>query len=247
MENFVNKTIWVIGATDGIGKAFVEKLDNSIKTRFILSARSKDKLQNIAKSLKNEANIIDFDVADYENFKEKTVLALDLEPDCIVYLPAFYEPSLISEITTENLHKTVQTNLTAVFYLFEFVLPFVKAHPSTQLAVTASVAGYIGLPRSQPYAATKAGVINLVESAKSENPGLDIRLINPSFVKTKLTDKNNFKMPAILEPQDAADAIIKGLNSKSFEIHFAKKFTYSLKLIASLPYKLYFKIAKKMM
>ena len=53
-------------------------------------------------------------------------------------------------------------------------------------------------------------------------------------------------MPAILEPEDAADAIVKGLNSNSFEIHFAKKFTIILKLIASLPYKLYFKIAKKM-
>lgn len=247
MQNFTDKTIWVIGATDGIGKAFVEKVDISVRTKFILSARSKDKLQNIADSLNNDSIIINFDVADYENFKEKSSIALEHKPDYIIYLPAFYEPSLISEITTENLHKTVQTNLTAVFYLFEFVLPFVKDHPTTQLAITASVAGYIGLPRSQPYAATKAGVINLVESAKAENPKLDIRLINPSFVKTKLTEKNNFKMPAILEPKDAADAIIKGLNSSSFEIHFAKKFTCTLKFLASLPYKLYFMIAKKMM
>ena len=246
MQNFVDKTIWVIGATDGIGKALVEKLDSSIKANFILSARSKDKLQEIAGNLSNNVTIIDFDVANYEDFKAKSSMALAHNPDYIIYLPAFYEPSLISEITTKNLHKTIQTNLTAVFYLFEFVLPFVKNHPSTKLAVTASVAGYIGLPRSQPYAATKAGVINLVESAKAENPELDIRLINPSFVKTKLNDKNNFKMPAILEPEDAANAIVKGLNSNSFEIHFAKKFTFTLKFIASLPYKLYFKIAKKM-
>ncbi|QLE79548.1 SDR family NAD(P)-dependent oxidoreductase [Francisella sp. Scap27] len=247
MQNFVDKTIWIIGTTDGIGKALLEKLDTSIKADFILSARSKDKLQQIADNLINKSTVLEFDVADYQGFKEKSELALEHNPDYIIYLPAFYEPSLISEITAENLQKTIDTNLTAVFYLFEFMLPYIKKHSTTQLAVTASVAGYIGLPKSQPYAATKAGVINLVESAKAENPELDIRLINPSFVKTKLTDKNNFKMPAILEAKDAADAIIKGLNSNSFEIHFAKKFTLTLKLIASLPYKLYFKIAKKMM
>lgn len=85
-----------------------------------------------------------------------------------------------------------------------------------------------------------------MESLKAENPELDIRLINPSFVKTKLTDKNNFKMPALLQPEEAALSIIKGLESNKFEVHFTKKFTIILKLIAALPYKLYFKIAKKM-
>ncbi|MDE4942924.1 SDR family NAD(P)-dependent oxidoreductase, partial [Francisella tularensis] len=77
-------------------------------------------------------------------------------------------------------------------------LPFLKKNPHCQLERTASVAGYIGLPRSHPYAATKAGVINLVENLKTDNPEIDIRLINPSFVKTTLTDKNNFKMPSLL-------------------------------------------------
>ncbi|WP_150466611.1 SDR family NAD(P)-dependent oxidoreductase [Francisella sp. SYW-9] len=246
MQKFANKTIWIIGATDGIGKALLQKLDDSIQANFIISSRSEEKLQDIADQLKNKAEIINFDVANFSEFEKAVKPALSYNPDFIIYLPAFYEPSLISDIAISNLDKTIQTNLTAVFYLIRFVLPYLKNNPKCQLAITASVAGYIGLPRSQPYAASKAGVINLVESLKAENPDLDIRLINPSFVKTKLTDKNNFKMPALLEPQQAADSIIKGLQSNKFEVHFTKKFTIILKLIAALPYKLYFKIAKKM-
>lgn len=222
MQKFVGKTIWIIGATDGIGKAVLKKLDNSIQADFIISARSLDKLQNIAANLKNTAHVLSFDVADFAEFEKVAASALNYKPDFIIYFPAFYEPSLIADIAIANLNKTIQTNLTAVFYLIIFVLPFLKKNPHCQLAITASVAGYIGLPRSQPYAATKAGVINLVESLKTENPELDIRLINPSFVKTKLTDKNNFKMPSLLKPEQAADSIIKGLQTSKFEIHFTK-------------------------
>ena len=244
--DYNGKIIWIIGATDGIGKALVEKIDRTNNTSFILSARSADKLETIASNLTNKAQIISCDVVDFASFEKASSQAFRLKPDVIIYLPAFYEPSLICDIKLDPLDKTIQTNLTAVFYLIRFTLPYLKHNTHCQLAITASVAGYIGLPRSQPYAATKAGVINLVESLKAENPELNIRLINPSFVKTKLTEKNDFKMPAILEPNDAANAIVKGLNSNSFEIHFAKKFTLTLKFIASLPYKLYFKVVKKM-
>ncbi|AIT09973.1 oxidoreductase [Candidatus Francisella endociliophora] len=246
MQKFADKTIWIIGATDGIGKALLQKLDSSIKATFIISARSEEKLQTIAANLNNDCHAIGFDVVDFDSFKNASEKALALNPDFIIYLPAYYEPSLISEIKPQDLDRTIQTNLTAVFYLIRLTLPFLKENTHCQLAITASVAGYVGLPKSQPYAATKAGVINLVESLKAENQELDIRLINPSFVKTKLTEKNDFKMPALLEPEQAADSIIKGLESNSFEIHFTKKFTIVLKFIASLPYKLYFKIAKKM-
>ena len=246
MQKFANKTIWLIGATDGIGRSILKKLDSSIEATFIISSRSKDKLNQLAKNLKNKSHILEFNVDEYAQFEKQASIALDYKPDFIIYLPAYYEPSSVADISLSNIDKTIQTNLTAVFYLIKFVLPFLKKNPTSQLAITASVAGYIGLPKSQPYAATKAAVINLVESLKAENSNLDIRVINPSFVKTKLTDKNDFKMPALLIPEQAASAIIRGLSSNSFEIHFSKKFTLVLKLIASLPYWLYFKIVKKL-
>ncbi|AJC49365.1 SDR family NAD(P)-dependent oxidoreductase [Allofrancisella guangzhouensis] len=246
MQKFENKTIWIIGATDGIGRAILEKLDSLVNANFIISSRSQQKLEALAKNLKNESILLAFNVNDYLEFERQATKAIAYKPDFIIYLPAFYEPSLITDISLSNINETIQTNLTAVFYLIRFTLPYIKKNPHCQLAITASVAGYIGLPKSQPYAATKAGVINLVESLKAENQELDIRLINPSFVKTKLTNKNNFKMPTLLTPEHAAKAILKGLSSSNFEIHFTKKFTLVLKLIAKLPYKLYFKVAKKL-
>ncbi|KEI34703.1 oxidoreductase, short-chain dehydrogenase/reductase family [Francisella sp. W12-1067] len=246
MQKFENKTIWIIGATDGIGKAILERLDSSVNANFIISSRSQKKLETIGMNLKNESISLAFNITDYSEFEKQAAKAIQYKPDFIIYLPAFYEPSLITDISLSNLDKTIQTNLTAVFYLIRFILPYIKKNPHCQLAITASVAGYIGLPKSQPYAATKAGVINLVESLKAENQDLDIRLINPSFVKTKLTDKNNFKMPALLTPEKAAKEILKGLLSNNFEIHFTKKFTLILKFIAKFPYRLYFKIAKKL-
>jgi short-subunit dehydrogenase len=99
------------------------------------------------------------------------------------------------------------------------------------------VAGYIGLPQGQIYSATKAGVINLAESLRAELSGrVDVRLINPGFVDTRLTQRNSFHMPAIVTPQSAANAIIKGLEARRFEVHFPRRLTWSLKLLSALPY-----------
>lgn len=107
MQKFVGKTIWIIGATDGIGKAVLKKLDNSIQADFIISARSLDKLQNIAANLKNTAHVLSFDVADFAEFEKVAASALNYKPDFIIYFPAFYEPSLIADIAIANLNKTI--------------------------------------------------------------------------------------------------------------------------------------------
>ncbi len=246
--NYQNKTIWVVGATDGIGKATVEMLAKSGVKHIILSSRSQEKLEELTNSLNVPTSTYAFDVADNDATKEQTkkLFAEIGKVDSVIYLPAYYQPAMVADASLDNIDKTIEINLKAVFYFIQATLPFLKSGELAQLAITASVAGYIGLPSSQPYAASKAGVINLVESLKSENVGLDIRLINPSFVKTKLTAKNDFKMPALMTVEFAAEQILKGLNKKAFEIHFNKKFTIILKLIASLPYSLYFKIAKKL-
>jgi len=248
MNHYKDKTVWVIGATDGIGKAITQKLADNGAKHLILSSRSDSKLKALSVSINCANSVYAFDVSNYDETIRQASSIFDKFKgiDSIIYLPAFYEPSLVSNISRENLDKTIDINLKAVFYFIDAVLPYIKSNPKCQLAITASSAGYIGLPNSQPYGATKAAVISLVESLKCENSKLDIRLINPSFVKTKLTDKNDFKMPAIITPELAADAVLKGLAGKKFEIHFNKKFTIILKLISILPYSIYFKIAKKL-
>lgn len=241
---YTNKRIWIIGASEGIGNALAVHLD-SLGAQLVLSSRNEAKLTDLADKLHQQASIISVDVSDYGCFQDAFNAATKTHNlDAIIYLPALYTPMTLENLELESVDKTIKANLTAVFSLFQLALPYLKDQASCTLAVTGSVAGYIGLPNSQPYAATKAAVINLVESAKAEHPEYDIKLISPGFVKTRLTEKNTFKMPALLTPEQAAKAIAKQLKSKRFEIHFPKRFTLLLKLIALLPYTLSLKLIK---
>lgn len=117
-----------------------------------------------------------------------------------------------------------------------------------QLIFCASVAGYVGLPNGQPYSATKAALINYAESLRAEYwPQVDIKIISPGFVQTRLTDKNEFKMPMIITPEAAAEAIYADINNpKRFEIHFPRRFSTIMKLLRLLPYRVFFNVARKM-
>ena len=99
-----------------------------------------------------------------------------------------------------------------------------------------------------PYGATKAALINLAETLYAELAprGVLVRVVNPGFVKTPLTDKNDFQMPAIVTPEEAARAIERELSGRHFEITFPKRFTYALKLMRCLPYALWFPLVRRM-
>lgn len=240
---FQGERIWIIGASSGIGKALAQCLDE-VGAELILSSRRQSVLEAMATELLGSPEIIDFDVSNPSAFTAAFEKATHKPVDRIIYLPAMYEPMLTKDLKRDSVEKTILLNLTAVFYLLESVLPYFKEH-HCQLAVTASVAGYVGLPKAQPYGCTKAAVINLMESVKAEHPDANIKLINPGFVKTRLTDKNDFQMPMIQTPKQAASAIAEGLLKKAFEIHFPKRFTRSLKCLRALPYGLYFKLMAK--
>ena len=107
----------------------------------------------------------------------------------------------------------------------------------------------IGLELVSVYGATKAAVINLAESLKVEAAahGIDVRLINPGFVRTPLTEKNKFEMPMIMEPEHAAKALADGLLGARFEIRFPVKFTRLVRLLSRLPYPVFFKITAGML
>ena len=128
------------------------------------------------------------------------------------------------------------------------VLPILQRQKSGQIALCGSVAGYRGLPNAQPYGATKAAIINLAESLKLETAGsgIDVRVINPGFVRTPMTDKNSFDMPMIISPEQAARSLADQLAGSGFEIHFPKKFTWAMKILRLLPDALYFPIVRRM-
>ena len=243
------KTIWIIGASTGIGAALARVLHKR-GVNLILSARSEDKLKSLNDDLGRKHRVLPFDAGDYDAVK-LTADTIQKEEvlDSVVMLAALYEPGPIEHIDIEKMRQITNVNLNANFYIVDAVFPIFQAQGGGQIALCGSVAGYRGLPGGQPYSATKAAVMNFAESLRAElnGNGMDIKLISPGFVKTPLTDKNEFDMPFIIEPEEAAEEIANGLLcSKSFDIHFPKKMTYLMKFLRIVPNWLYFKLAKKM-
>jgi short-subunit dehydrogenase len=205
-------------------------------------------LDSVKAHLGAQHSVFALDITDTETTRRtaQAIKATFGTIDRVIFLAAAYTPMKIDMLDMAVTKKIIDINLTGAFNLIDAILPILKTQKSKgQLALCGSVAGYIGLPNAQPYSATKAAIINLAESLYAEYQQIiDIKLINPGFVSTPLTDKNDFVMPFIISPQKAAKAIANGLLSRSFEIHFPKKFTFFLKLLKLLPYALSLKLIK---
>ena len=229
------ETIWIIGASEGIGAALAREWAGR-GARLVVSARSREPLEALASSLGSDHVAVPLDVSDRASLESAAEAIAKIGPlDRVVHLAALYDPGKIADLEPEKAAQIVNVNLTGSFHIAQVAPTLLRE--GGQLALCGSVAGYIGLPQGQIYSATKAGVINLAESLRSELAGrIDVRLINPGFVDTRLTKRNDFTMPALMTPQAAATAIIDGLASRRFEIHFPKRLTLGLKLLSALPY-----------
>ena len=244
---FKDKVYWIIGASSGIGAELAKAL-SAQGAKVIISARSNDKLVLLQAEIGAETYSLDV-----TNFAEIRAAASKIQSqfgriDSVIFMAGVYTPSNFANMQIDEANKIFDINFKGALNSVLAVLPILKAQQFGQIVLCASVAGYRGLPNSQPYGATKAAVINLAESLKLElaADNIDVKVINPGFVKTQLTDKNKFAMPAIITPEQAAQEIVKGLKGKAFEIHFPKKFTYFAKLLRIMPNWLYLKLAKRL-
>lgn len=243
-QNYQDKIIWVIGASSGIGESLVKELA-SRGAVLALSARRTDELERLKNSLKGlRHEVFSLDVSELSaviNTAEAIYIKFG-HIDSIIFLAAVYSPMKLDNLDPRAIQQMVEINLLGAFHVVHAVLPIVKKQSYGQIALCGSVAGYLGLPGGQPYSATKAGIINLAELPEP----IDIKLISPGFVRTALTDKNDFSMPMMISPTQAAVFIADGLLKNVFEVHFPKRFTWSLKLLQLLPYKLLLKITSKL-
>jgi short-subunit dehydrogenase len=239
-----DKRIWIVGASSGIGADLALSLANLNIADLVISARNEDALRTIAQSCQTQgkqASYYAMDIADYCVASNNVRAILhNHQPNIVIFMAGIYDPTKIMAMSDENIDNTVNINLTAAMKFSRDVVNYYQANDiKGMIAVCASVAGYLGLKNAQPYSATKAALINFCESLRWESRAydIDVKVINPGFVKTRLTDKNNFKMPFRVSSAKAAEYIIKGLGrSKLFEIHFPKRFSYIMKLWACLPY-----------
>jgi short-subunit dehydrogenase len=246
MKDVQGQYIWIVGASTGIGAALAIALSQQ-GANLILSARTESQLQEVKAQLSGvNHQVLTFDISDYQQTVAafKTIKRLDR----VIFLAAVYQASTKGRMDIAFIQQSLQVNIGGVYNLIDVVKPFFEAQDYGQISLCGSVAGYFGLPNSQPYSSTKAAIINLAESLYVECKGknIDVKLINPGFVNTPMTSQNDFDMPMIISAEAAAQAIIAGLRSSRFEVHFPKKFTLLLKLLQLLPYSLSFKISNKL-
>jgi len=240
ISSFVGRRVWLIGASSGIGAALAQQL-LAQGASVIVSARPSDRLNALVVQSSHSIGLA-FDVTQVAEWQRawRYLNECQLLPDLVVFCAADYQPEHGWQIESSRVLHSISVNLLGVYYGLELILPHYIQQAKGGIAIIASVAGYTGLPGAPVYGPSKAALINLAELLYSElkPKNLDIYLINPGFVKTPLTDKNTFTMPALISPQQAAQYIVNGLKNGNFEIHFPYRLTVWLKLLRILPYKL---------
>lgn len=248
MKLFEGETIWIVGASSGIGAALAKKL-NDEGALLILSARRTGDLETLNRSLGGAHFVLALDVSDPSSLAAafETLASKGRSVDRAIFLAALYEPSHIRDMDMDHLKNQLMVNVYGCLAFAKAALLMMKPQRRGQIAICGSVAAYMGLPKGQPYSASKAAVRNFTESLAVEAPPhIDIKLISPGFVKTRITDKNDFEMPFIMEVDQAAERIARGLTSSGFEIHFPKRFTLLLKFLALLPYGLSLRLTRRL-
>ena len=235
------KKIWITGASSGIGKAVAEKFAKE-GWQVAVSARRKEILNEMAKDL----NISSYplDVVDEQNCKItfQKIISEFTEIDLCIFCSGTYDPKKEKEIDIKQSKFVMDVNYFGVLNCVKTVERYFKNKKRGHISIVSSIAGYRGLPNSSGYGPSKAALNNFAESIYFDFKKYNVRVsvISPGFIKTPLTDKNDFPMPFLRSVEFAAEKIYGGLiKSNSFEIHFPKQLTLILKFLRILPYKIY--------
>lgn len=233
MTQFAGKTIWLVGASHGLGREVARRLDRA-GARLVLSARSQDVLEDLAEEL-TQARAVPVDVTNKDSVSEA---ARDAGPlDGIIYNAGTYEPMRTQDWDPDAVLAMSDVNFTGALRVLGHVVPGFVSAGRGDITLIGSLAGYRGLPRSVGYGASKAALISLAETMRHDlkGSGVTVRVVNPGFVRTRLTDKNSFRMPQLLEPEAAAGHVVAAMQSRRFRTDFPRPFSNAIKALHILP------------
>ena len=244
----VDKVIWITGASSGIGKALAIKFAKE-GWKVAISARRENLLNEIAKTY-NDIFPYPLDVTDsnkcelvFNSIKEKFK-----NVDISVFSTGIHDPKSEKSLDLNKVRQIMEVNFFGTINSVNAVYKYYKERKSGQISIVSSVAGYRGLPAGGAYCASKSALTSFTESLNFDMKRNNVRvsLISPGFIKTPMTDQNDFPMPMIKTPEFAAEEIYNGLVKKNaFEIHFPKSFTFIMKILQILPNWAYFKLVEK--
>jgi len=246
LRDWRGKRVWLVGASTGIGAATAAQL-HAMGAIVTVSARNAATLESFVQSHPG-SQALALDVTDRTAVHAAASHVLTQGPlDCVVYCAGHYKAMRTQDLDVDEMQRHLNVNYIGALYLLGALIQPLRTQGFGHISLVGSVAGYRGLPNSLAYGPTKAALIHLAETLYLDLHGsnLGVSIINPGFVQTPLTAQNDFEMPALLTPKQAASAIVKGWAQGRFEIHFPKRFTLWLKLLRLLPYSMYFFAVRK--
>lgn len=241
MTEWAGKRYWLVGASEGLGAALAHKM-SAAGVHLILSARSEDKLNALAARLPGKSEVVTVDVSDTESVKAAAAAVGDI--DGIVQIAGVYWPFGANKWDADQAIAMADINFTGAMRLMGAVVPKFVERDAGHIVLTGSLSGFRGLPGAAAYTSSKAGVMTLAESlyADLHKTNVRVQLVNPGFVKTRLTDKNDFNMPFIMEPEDAAREFFEHMNTDAFKRSFPTLFSWVFRGSQFLPDWLYYRL-----
>lgn len=247
IRDWSQQRVWIIGASTGIGRALADAL-LARGARVAVSARRAEALDE-AFANKPNALRLPLDMTDSASV-ERALAAINTEwggLDLGIVMAGTYRAIRAWNLDDAAIRDMMQTNVYGAMNSSALLAKQFLKQGSGHVSIVSSVAGYRGLPKALVYGPSKAAMINFAETLYIDlsEKGIGVSVVNPGFVRTPLTAQNEFKMPHLIEPDEAAREMITGYERGEFEIHFPRAFTRQLKFMRHLPYSLYFKLIKR--
>ncbi len=242
------KVIWITGASSGIGKAVAIKFAENGWT--VAASARRENLLNELKQINTNIHSFPLDVTDIDKCKivATNIINKFKNIDICLFGTGMHDPKSEKKFNLDKIRQIMEVNYFGTMNSINSIYEYFSEKKNGQISIISSVAGYRGLPAAGAYCASKAALTSFAESLNFDMQMKNVRvsLVSPGFIKTPMTDQNDFPMPMIKSPEFAANEIFKGLTAKKgFEIHFPKAFTYFLKFLQILPSSLYFKLVSK--
>jgi NADP-dependent 3-hydroxy acid dehydrogenase YdfG len=241
MRDWTGKRYWLVGASEGLGLALAQIISRA-GAEVIVSARSQDRLAEAVALMPGRASAVQCDVSDSASVRAAAEAVGPV--DGVVYLAGVYWPTKTQAWNADQVEAMCDVNFTGCARVMGAVVPGMVARGSGHLVITGSLSGFRGLPGAIGYAAAKAGVMVLAESmyADLRDTGVEVQVANPGFIKTRLTQKNDFSMPFIMEPNEAAQEMFEHMNSDAFKRSFPMAFSWLFRLSQFLPDWAYYRL-----
>jgi len=241
MRDWQGKRYWLVGASEGLGRALAHRMARA-GVDLILSARSNDRLQALADELPRRAQVVAMDVGDAASVRAAAAQAGAV--DGVVYLAGLYWPMTARDWDADKVEAMCDINLTGCARVLGQVVPGMAAADKGHVVITGSLAGFRGLPGSIGYGASKAGTMALAETlyADLRGTGVCVQLVNPGFIRTRLTAQNSFDMPFIMDPDAAAQRMFDHMGTDRFKTSFPTAFSWLFRGGQFLPDALWYRM-----